>query len=313
MGCMHGAQTPDGFENLRIERDDRGVLTVVLDVAGRPVNVMDEGLLRDLGALLPPLERDRTTRLVVFRSGKKNGFLAGADLTQLRQMRQVEEAESLLRAGQRLFDRVAALAMPTVAAIHGACLGGGLEFALACRYRVARDEPSARVGLPETQLGLIPAWGGTQRLPEVVGLAAALRMILDGSRLSPSTALETGLVDLTTAPHSFDEDLRAFIDDRLAGKPVPRVQQRGVIARLRDRTPIGRRLVLHAVRRQYRSAAADNPALPAAIRAIETGLRYGRERGLSAEREEFCKLLFNPACRTLLDRFFERQGKATVV
>src|SRR5262245_48534119 len=232
----------DEFRNLRIAQDRPGTLTVVFDMPGRAINVVDEGLLRDLAALVARLEQDQSLSLVVFRSGKESGFLAGADVKQLQQITCPEEAAIVLRAGQEILDRIAHLPMLTVAVIHGPCLGGGLELALACKFRVARDDPSTRLGFPETQLGVIPGWGGTQRLPRLVGLAAALRLILEARRLPASKAQRLGLVDMAAASDRFENAVEAFLTDRLAGKPVRR-PKRGVAARLGDETWPGRRLV----------------------------------------------------------------------
>lgn len=296
----------DTFRNLRVERDKPGVMTVVIDVLGRSINVLDEGLLRDLAAVVMSIENDRTVNLVVFRSGKESGFLAGADVKRLQEIDSREEAEMVLSAGQELFGRIARLPMLTVAVIHGPCLGGGLELALACGFRVACDDGATRLGLPETQLGVIPGWGGTQRLPRLVGLEAALRMILEGQRLPAARALTLGLIDMMAPPERFEQAVEAFLTDRLAGKPVRRPKRR-LLARLRDDSWPGRQLVFHVARKKMGRRAQQYPALGAAIHAIETGLARGLERGLAMEREEFCRVLFTPACRNLLEVFFQRE------
>jgi 3-hydroxyacyl-CoA dehydrogenase/enoyl-CoA hydratase/3-hydroxybutyryl-CoA epimerase len=304
---IHEASTAlNSFKNLRIEQDRPGVMTVVMDMPGRPVNVADESLLRDMAALLEGLYRDRSLSLVIFRSGKESGFLAGADLNQLQQIGTQEEAETALRAGQELFTRVAELPMMTVAVIHGPCLGGGLEFALACKFRVARDDPSTRLGLPETQLGLIPGWGGTQRLPRLIGVEPALRMILEGRRLPASKAQKWGLVDMAAPPDQFENELRRFLTDRLAGKPVRR-PRRSLPARLRDDTPAGRWVVFQMARRRMAGRGRQYPALAAAVNAIEMGFNRSLTAGLQVERDEFCRLLFTPTCRHLVELFFQRE------
>src|SRR5262249_42556243 len=153
-------------------------------------------------------------------------------------------------------DRIAALPMPTVAVVHGPCLGGGLEFALACRFRVACDDSSTRIGCPETQLGLIPGWGGTQRLPRRVGLSRGLKMILEGERLSAAKAQKLGLIDLALSPERFEEGLHAFLTDRLAGKAVRR-PKRSLQTRLLDETWFGRRLVFRIARRRLGQRSRD--------------------------------------------------------
>jgi 3-hydroxyacyl-CoA dehydrogenase/enoyl-CoA hydratase/3-hydroxybutyryl-CoA epimerase len=298
--------TLNSFQNLRIEQDRPGVMTVVIDMPGRPVNVADESLLRDMAALLQRLESDRSLSLVVFRSGKESGFLAGADLNQLQQISTTEEAETALRAGQDLFTHIAELPMQTVAVIHGPCLGGGLEFALACKFRVARDDASTRLGLPETQLGLMPGWGGTQRLPRLIGVEPALRMILEGRRLPASKAQKWGLVDMAAPPDQFESELRKFLTDRLAGKPVRR-PRRALSARLRDDTQPGRWMVFKMARKRLAGRGRHYPALTSAVKAIEAGFSRGLTAGLQVERDEFCRLLFTPTCRHLVELFFQRE------
>src|SRR6476660_3895434 len=191
--------TTGEFRHLRLERDGRGVATVPLDVQGSPMNVFNEEVFRELEEVVARLERD-PPRAVVFRSAKPSGFFAGADVRSIQQLKTESEVRAVLAAGHELFDRVERLPFPTVAMIHGVCLGGGLEFALACRHRVARDDAQTKLGLPEVMLGLIPGWGGTQRLPRVVGLRRALRMILEGSTLNARKAASAGLVDLAAPP-----------------------------------------------------------------------------------------------------------------
>jgi 3-hydroxyacyl-CoA dehydrogenase / enoyl-CoA hydratase / 3-hydroxybutyryl-CoA epimerase len=292
----------NSFQDLRVDRDDRDVVTVTFDVAHRPVNVFDESLLRELSQVVDELEMDRTSRMVVFRSAKPSGFMAGADLHVIENITTPEEVDRMLAWGHTLFRRIETLPMPTLCLIHGACLGGGLEFALACRYRIARDDSSTRLGLPETQLGLLPGWGGTQRLPAVVGVTAAARLILEGTRLTARQAEQAGLVDVAWPPATFEESVANFISDRLYHHPL-RPRARGWMDRLRDNTALGRRLVLWWTERQLTEKAQHYPALSAALRAIEAGVLHGRQAGFAKEREEFAKVLFHPACRNLLDLF----------
>ncbi len=290
------------YEQLHVERDARHIVTVTFDAAHRPVNVFDESLLCELGRVVDELEVDGATRLVVFRSAKSSGFLAGADVHLIEKIASGEELDRLLQCGHTLFQRIEALPMPTLAVIHGVCLGGGLEFALACTYRVAREDSTTRLGLPETQLGLLPGWGGTQRLPCVVGVTAAMRLILEGTRLNARQAEQMGLVHAAWAAAIFEDSVTQFINDRLEGRE-PNQRPRSGLDWLRDDTSLGRRVVLWMAHRKVRGQAQHYPALPAALRAIETGVMQGREAGSAKEREEFARVLFTPACRNLLDLF----------
>ncbi|QDU39512.1 Fatty acid oxidation complex subunit alpha [Maioricimonas rarisocia] len=294
------------YEHLRIKRDERGVATVAIDVRGRSMNVFNSAVMGELDRVAAQLEQDETAKLVIFRSGKESGFMAGADLVPLREMTRSGQIDGVLREGQDLFNRIAALPMPTVAAIHGPCLGGGLEFALACDHRVARRDSSTRIGLPETQLGLIPGWGGTQRLPRCIGVSAAIRMILTGERVSAARAKQLGLVDVVCERDHFDEGLLQLVDELLAGKRPTGVTP-GWRTRLLDETLPGRKLVLWSARRQIARKGQHYPALPAALNAVAAGLSHGMTAGLAAEREEFSRIVFEPACRNLLNLFFQQE------
>src|SRR5262249_23661739 len=153
----------------------------------------------DLDAAFEVLEKEAALPLLIVRTGKSSGFLAGADLAEFAAIRSSAEAEALSARGQAVFARLAKLPAPSIAVIHGPCLGGGLELALACDCRLVFDKGSTQLGLPEVELGLLPGWGGTQRLPRVVGLQTALKMILSGKRLNARESLQLGLADAFAA------------------------------------------------------------------------------------------------------------------
>jgi 3-hydroxyacyl-CoA dehydrogenase/enoyl-CoA hydratase/3-hydroxybutyryl-CoA epimerase len=293
------------YKHFQVSRDGRGVATVVLDVQNSPVNVFADEVVQELIAIVDSLERD-VPQAVVFRSNKPTGFLAGADVKRIQKIPTPDEARAVQLVGQQLFDRVEKLPCPTIAAIHGVCLGGGLEFALSCRHRVARDDSQTKIGLPEVQLGLIPGWGGTQRLPRLVGLQQALRMILESPNLSAAKAAAVGLVDLAARPESFEAQLQGFIEDRIARKPLVS-RSRGFVGQMLDGSMPGRAIVMAMARRKTAKKGRDYPALPAALRAVSVGLKRGHEAGLAAEREEFPALLFGPVSRNLIDLFFRRE------
>src|SRR5262249_40519784 len=168
---------------LRAEQDASGTATLWLDVPDRSVNVFNRRLLDDLDAALDRVAATPDVRLLVVRSAKPAGFVAGADLHDFAGIQTSADTTALSERGHRPFDRLADVRVPVLAVIHGACLGGGLEFALACDYRLALDHPSTQFGMPEIERGLLPGWGGTQRLSRVVGLERALMVILAGRRL----------------------------------------------------------------------------------------------------------------------------------
>src|SRR5512141_843475 len=182
------------LRSFRVEVED-GVATCLVDVPGEPVNTLSSELGAEMTELLESLQNDAAVRAIVIASGKPDGFIAGAKIEMLQKVRSAAEAEALARAGQRGFDALERFPKPIVAAIHGACLGGGLELALACHWRIATDDGKTQLGQPEVMLGLIPGLGGTQRLPRLVGIATALDLILTGKSLKARKAKKIGLVD----------------------------------------------------------------------------------------------------------------------
>ena len=304
---MNTQDKSEEYANLKLLRDDHDVVTVILDTPDRSMNVLDAAMLEELSHLVGRLQHDGFARCLVIRSAKRGGFLAGADLQQLADLHTTKEVDDALKVGQNLFNAIAKLPMPTIAAIHGPCLGGGLELAMACRYRVAKDDPSTKLGLPETQLGLIPGWGGTQRLPQLVDLPLALQMMLEGKRLNAVEAESAGLVDIAAAPQDFEAELASFIGGKTGMvEPMDTMHRRRTLQRNSHwyspllRSSIGRRFVFQFARKQIKRQSHHYLALPAVLRAAERGLRFGLEAGLAAERDEFAKLIHTPTHHNLL-------------
>jgi len=298
------------YKNFCLCIDARGVATITLDVPGRPLNVLDKSVMAELDHILRELENTPSLAGVVFQSGKESGFLAGADVNAIAGIESATEAMRVIETGQSLFQRIEWLAVPTLAVIHGPCLGGGLELALACDYRVTRNNSSTKLGLPEIKLGLIPGWGGTQRLPRLVGVRQALSMILTGKHVTASQAKRMQLVDLAIEPEHWESDLAGFIDDVLSGKRTPVSHQRTWKRTLED-SGIGRRLILHMAANSLVSKQENYPALGSALRAIRSAFHKGPE-GFATERNEFIELLATPTCRHLLDLFFARERARSI-
>src|SRR6476646_5296833 len=179
-----------------IQREiDHGICLLTFDRPESGANIFDAATLTDLDQQLDFIEEEDSLEGVVILSAKKSIFIAGADLKTLLHQAQTGEMGGFIAEGQRIFNRLAALKIPTCAAIHGACAGGGYEIALACDWRVASDDPATRIGLPETTLGLVPAWGGCTRLPRLVGPDRAVEVILKGKLFTADEALQLGMVD----------------------------------------------------------------------------------------------------------------------
>lgn len=184
---------------IRREIGDGGICTLTFDRPESGANIFDAPTMQDLSGHLDAIEKDPSVRGVIVTSAKKSIFIAGADLKTLLKQAQTGELRAFIAEGQKVFNRLAALNVPTVAAVHGACAGGGYELTLACDYRVASNDPATKIGLPETTLGLVPAWGGATRLPRLAGADVAAEVILKGKLYGAAEALKLGLVDEVVA------------------------------------------------------------------------------------------------------------------
>jgi 3-hydroxyacyl-CoA dehydrogenase / enoyl-CoA hydratase / 3-hydroxybutyryl-CoA epimerase len=282
-----------------------GIAVVTLDLPGEPVNKLSAAARIELEALLIGLRDDTSVRAVVLISGKPDNFIAGADIEELTALTSQDAAERLSFEGQETVSRVETFHKPIVAAIHGACLGGGLELVLACHYRIATDHPKTQLGLPEVQLGLIPGAGGCQRLPRLIGARAALDMILAGKSERASKALRLGLVD-EVVPRSILGQVAVAAADRLAREGLPKRGGRGGIAGfVLDRTPAGRQLVYRGARKQIlQKTGGHYPAPLAALEAVRVGLEQGITAGLAEEHRAFGELAVGDVSRKLVQIFF---------
>jgi 3-hydroxyacyl-CoA dehydrogenase/enoyl-CoA hydratase/3-hydroxybutyryl-CoA epimerase len=297
---------------LIVEREADGAHSLRIDVPDRSVNVVTRQLLDDLDLALDWLENQTRRTVLVLRGGKKTGFLAGADLREFAQVQSAIEACAISARGQAVFDRLAALPIPSVAVIHGPCLGGGLELALACDYRLVFDRPDTQLGLPEIELGLLPAWGGTVRLPRVVGLEPALAMILGGKRLSASEALKWGLADVLAGD---ERSLRREVESLLLRATMHGKQSRRWLPirtwrqRFLESHFLGRRVLFQAAERSVRARTPDDmPAPLESLETVRTGLADGAKAGFAREREAVGRLAMTPACRNLVSLFLAREA-----
>ncbi|HYK97938.1 MAG TPA: 3-hydroxyacyl-CoA dehydrogenase NAD-binding domain-containing protein [Candidatus Acidoferrales bacterium] len=277
-----------------------GVARVVIDRPTDSVNAIDPPLIAALAKAVAEA-REAQPRGLVFWSAKPDQFVGGADLNMLSVWPSAAEIREASRAIQRVFDDIAALPFVTVAAINGSALGGGYELALACDWRVAADAPSVRIGLPEISLGLLPAGGGTQRLPRLIGLPRALDNILNARRHNARRALRAGMVDEVVTAAALD---RAARDRALAGRKNH--ARGGATAVERAATWLGpaRAFALRTAReRVMKETRGHYPAPLRALDAITTGLAHGMPAGLEAEAKSFGELATSDVARNLIALF----------
>ena len=292
-----------GLDGLRFShwkaalRDD-GVLVLSFDRQGESVNTFAQDVLIELDGLLERLALD-PPRGLVLRSAKDKGFIAGADIREFREFDAKGTIGDSIHRGQQVFQRLADLPCPTVAAIHGFCMGGGTEISLACDYRVASNDGSTRIGLPEVNLGIYPGWGGSVRLPRLVGAPAAFDMMLTGRALSAKAARSIGLVDKVAEP--------ALLVDTAAGlalKGTTRPFKQRFMGWATNTWPVRQALAPILVKKVAGKARREH--YPAPYSLIETWRRSGGglQSRLDAERRSVVKLAGTPTARNLTRVYF---------
>ena len=291
---------------LTTEREG-SVLVITLDAPNEAVNKVDLQFAAHFATVLDEIENDPGITAAVIVSAKPDVFIAGADIDQFLEFRTEEDAERASRAGQELLNRLEGVRVPVVAAIHGACLGAGLETALACAYRIVSDHPKSVLAAPEVQLGLIPGAGGTQRLPRTIGLQQALDMILTGRTVRARKALQIGLVDELVHPAILREHALRRASELGAGSLTrsKSVRTRGMAGLLLETNPVGRNVMFRKAREGVLAKTHGNyPAPLAALDAIRAGYERGFEAGLAEEARRFGGLAMTEESRQLVFLFY---------
>jgi 3-hydroxyacyl-CoA dehydrogenase / enoyl-CoA hydratase / 3-hydroxybutyryl-CoA epimerase len=308
------------LEHFQCEVGADGVYTVLIDLAESKVNTLSTKIKNDLEFILNRASHDPAIKAVVIGSNKKNTFVAGADIEVLRDVGSAKEATQLAHDMQQAFFQLEnlhrTLHKPVVAAIDGACMGGGLELALACSHRIASDSHHTLLALPEVKLGVFPGAGGTQRLPRLIGLSAALDMILTGKNVRPKKALKLGLVDDVVEPGH----LLKIAQQKAAAwaKEAPEKESRLTYSRLGfaeritkqvlDHNFIGQHIVFQKARQKVLKQSHGNyPAPLRALEVIRIGLQDGPSKGYAAEAKEFGRLAVSDEARALMSIFFATQ------
>lgn len=290
------------LRNWRPELRADGVLVLYFDRAGASVNTLAQEVLVELDGILERLEFEAPKGLVI-ASGKGKGFVAGADIKEFAEFDKLGTTADAIARGQNVFQRLAEAKYPTVAAIHGFSMGGGTEMALACRYRVASNDSSTRIGLPEVKLGIVPGWGGTVRLPRLIGAPAAMDLMLTGRTVSASAARAMGLVDrVTDAPNLIDEAAK------LALKGYERPLKQRALAWATN-TAVARKALRGTLIGQV-ARKANKDHYPAPYALINTWANTGGSTRnlLKAEQKAVVKLSSTSTARNLIRVFFLQEG-----
>ncbi|MES2217015.1 MAG: 3-hydroxyacyl-CoA dehydrogenase NAD-binding domain-containing protein [Pseudomonadota bacterium] len=286
------------YKNWRLETDADEVLWVYFDKEGASANTLDMDTLEEFNAIIDYLTNDRDHRGVIIASAKKNGFIAGADISQFEKFKDIDEATSVLQRGDEILGKLEALKIPVVAMIDGFCLGGGLELALACHYRVVEDGLKTRLGLPEVKLGIHPGWGGSVRLPRLIGAPNAMNLILSGSTISGKAAAKLGIADVAVPKRHLVKAAKWYALQK------PRRHEPTLLQSLSNTKPV--RMLLAAYLRKTLRSKAPQQFYPAPYHVVDNWEQLGVEGNAPFEREarDAGKLFFSDTSENLVRVFF---------
>lgn len=280
------------------------VAILTLDLPGEKVNKLNEDLIEEFSEFLDKLESDSDLKGAVLISGKKDNFIAGADIDMFQERDTAEEIEQLSKKGHEILNRIADFKKPIAVAVHGSCMGGGLELSLACHYRVCSDSSDTVFALPEVKLGLLPGTGGTQRLPRLIGIQNALPYMLTGKNMYVRQARKMGLVDEVTHKDAIEKAAIKGVHNIAEGK-LDRKDKRPFLHKLLEGNPLGRKIIFSQARKKALSKTRGNyPAHPKILDAVKYGYKHGLEKGLENETVLFGELGATQESRNLVNLFF---------
>ncbi|RPA35708.1 fatty acid oxidation complex subunit alpha FadJ [Shewanella frigidimarina] len=289
-------------KTFNLARRDDGIAILTMDVPGETMNTLKEQFGPEISEILTEIKADSSIKGLVVISGKADSFVAGADITMLAACKNEEQAKALSQQGHVVFAELEGLSIPVVAAINGACLGGGLELALACHLRVCSDDKKTMLGVPEVQLGLLPGGGGTQRLPRLVGITTALDMMLTGKQIRPKQALKMGLVN-DVVPNSIL--LETAVELAKKGKQAAKPVVQSKINQFLESTSFTRDIIFDKARKQVLKKTQGNYPAPAKIiDCVRQGMNKGIVKGLEVEATHFANLVMSKESAALRSLFF---------
>jgi 3-hydroxyacyl-CoA dehydrogenase/enoyl-CoA hydratase/3-hydroxybutyryl-CoA epimerase len=281
------------------------ISVLTFDLPDEKVNIFNTAVMTELNEKIDLLARQTDIKCLLIRSGKEDRFIAGADIKEILTVTSVEKGYEASRRGQEIFTKLSALPFPTIAVIDGACLGGGTELTLACTYRLASDNQKTKICLPEVNLGLFPGWGGSQRLPRLIGLQRSLDLILTGKNLDARRAFKAGLIDRIIPKELVLESAIKFAEDVIAGQDLlsrTKRKPKGFLTFLMEKNPLGRAIIFRQAKKMViRRTHGHYPAPLHAIQSVKRG--YGRKlaRGLEIEAHLFSQLIGTPISNNLIN------------
>ncbi|MBI4649963.1 enoyl-CoA hydratase/isomerase family protein [Candidatus Desantisbacteria bacterium] len=298
-----------------LDKSSEGVYYIVFDTPDKKVNVLDMTVMDELSQILKQIMQDENAKGVIFISGKKNIFIAGADISVIKNIKNKQDGVNLSKKGREILRHIENLNIPSIAAINGACLGGGMELALFCSYRIGTDNPSTKFGLPEVSLGVLPGFGGTQLLPKLIGIRSAIAMIISGKKFDSKRAQKIGLIDKMVPETLLKENAEQFLNYVLTPKGKMEIEKKRKAKKnfFLEGNFIGQSLIFREAHKQILNKTGGNyPAPVSALSAIKGGFSLSPEAALDMESEMFGAMAITPVCKNLIDVYYwsEKAKKA---
>ena len=285
------------YQHFKFNTDQNNILWLIIDRKDASVNSLSREVFDELNEIVDDIRAQKPAGVII-ASGKKKGFIAGADISQFTHLKTKGEAFDLIRQAQLVLDKLAALPMPTLALIKGFCLGGGLELALACRYRIAADTDDTKIGLPEIKLGIHPGWGGTVRLPNLIGPVEAMKMILPGAAYPARKCKKLGIVDYAVPERMLERAAVATVLKK------PKRHKPGIVSTLLQ-LPFIRPLLGKLFYRNLAAQKVNKKHYPAPFAVVRNWVRDGAcGNAMENEAHSIAELMLSPTARNLVRIFF---------
>lgn len=291
----------------RIHNGNIGILT--FDLPDSRVNIFSSPVMAELEQTLDDLAK-KELKCLIIDSGKKGNFTAGADIKEIVNVYDEDLGYKVSRLGQNIFNKISEFPYPSIAVINGSCMGGGTEISLACTYRLATDNPKTKIALPEVNIGIFPGWGGTQRLPRLIGLQRSLDFILTGKNLNGERAYRYGIVDKVIPKELVQESALKFAQDVIDGKDVltlsrSRRKQKGFLPVILEKNPIGRALLFHQAKKTIlKKTKGHYPAPLKGLEAVKKGFKKSLKKGLDIEAKLFGSTIGSSVSKNLIKIFY---------
>ena len=291
-----------------LEVDQQGAALLTMDLPAEKVNKLSMSVMEELDEIIKKISSDKEIKGLIILSGKKDVFIAGADISEIENISDPAKGKELAARGQDILGKLENLPFPVLSAIHGACLGGGLELALACHYRIITDHPKTILGLPEVKLGIHPGFGGTQRLPRLVGLRNSLDIILTGKNVYPKKALKIGMADkVVPVEYLLDQAKELLIKKSKTGysRPIGIRKKQAPLDRLMESNKPGRDFIFKKARESVLEKTKGHyPATLKALQVIKEGLSLHLEGGLAIEASSLGEMAATDVCKNLISVFY---------